>query len=143
MDSNSNKYVRNALDNLNWFGGSKWKNISLQEIILFHGILLKMNLDYCHIGSYDLYFNSLEEIKYLTPFPFHYMDFPNGQNMSCPQGDSNKSEQHIIQKLVHWQYLTYVNVFNNVAKKAFTPGAHMAFDERGFGCLSSLCPVRV
>ena len=38
------------------FGGIKWKNITVQEIVLFYRVMFHMSIDPRHLGGYEGYF---------------------------------------------------------------------------------------
>ncbi len=49
------------MDHRGYFGGSKWENISTQEMIHWHGVILKMSIDNRKIGGYESYFSPPEK----------------------------------------------------------------------------------
>ena len=53
--TNSNKYGRYHLNN-GKFGGMKWKNVTLQEMLPFYGVMFWMSIDHHHLGGYTSYF---------------------------------------------------------------------------------------
>ena len=40
------------------FGGIIWKNITVQEMVRFYGVMIRMIIDPCHLGGYEGYFTS-------------------------------------------------------------------------------------
>eukprot|EP00957_Ditylum_brightwellii_P079730 6061761-Ditylum_brightwellii.AAC.1 len=44
-------------------GGQKWRNITMQEMVRFYGILLCMSIEPRHLGGYKAYFNPRTKIN--------------------------------------------------------------------------------
>eukprot|EP00957_Ditylum_brightwellii_P129169 9852152-Ditylum_brightwellii.AAC.1 len=44
------------------FGGQKYKNITVEEMVRFYGILLRMSIEPRHLGGYQAYFKSTTRI---------------------------------------------------------------------------------
>jgi len=53
VTANSNSYARMHMTHSGKFGGSPWSNISVQEMIQFHGMVLKMSVDHRELGGYE------------------------------------------------------------------------------------------
>ena len=62
VTKSSNKYGQDRLKNEN-FGGMKWKNITVQDIIHFYGVMLRMSIYTWHLGGYTSYFESISRIS--------------------------------------------------------------------------------
>ena len=56
LTTNSNEYARTHQQTNGKFGGYTWANITTQEMIRFHGVLLKMSIDDHNLGRYKAYF---------------------------------------------------------------------------------------
>ena len=54
--ANSNEYARCHMHENNHFGEDSWSNISVQEMIRFHGIIIRMSLEHRELGGYVSYF---------------------------------------------------------------------------------------
>ena len=60
----SNKYARKAMKDWNTilFLGHKWNNISVEEMVHFFGILLRISLEPRKMGGYTSYFQNSHSI---------------------------------------------------------------------------------
>ena len=58
VTGNSNTYGQDNLKNEK-FGGIKWKNITVQEMLHFYALMLKISIDPRHHGGYNSYFESI------------------------------------------------------------------------------------
>ena len=59
LTANSNEYARKNgtdMDGRIVFAGLAWKNITVKEMIRFHGMVLKMSIDDRKLGGYEAYF---------------------------------------------------------------------------------------
>ena len=52
--SNKSDWLRSVLAK---FGGIKWKNITVQDMVRFYGVMLHMSIDPCCFGGYACYLN--------------------------------------------------------------------------------------
>ena len=52
------------------FGGIKWENITVQEMVLFCGVMLRVSIEPCHLGGYEGNFK-----------PTSYVSVGNGYNV--------------------------------------------------------------
>jgi hypothetical protein len=52
ITANLNEYTRCHMDEINHFVGGSWSNISVQEMIRFHGIILRKSLEHRELGGY-------------------------------------------------------------------------------------------
>ena len=56
--TSSKKYGQYHLNN-GKFGEMKWRNITVQEMLNFYGIMLCLSFEPYHIGGYTSYFESI------------------------------------------------------------------------------------
>ena len=45
------------------FGGLKWKNITVQYMVRFYGVMLSMSIDPRHLGGYEGYFKPTSYVR--------------------------------------------------------------------------------
>ena len=62
VTTNSNKYGQDHLKNVK-FGGTKWINITVQDIINLYGVMLWIYIKPRHLGGYTSYFESISIIR--------------------------------------------------------------------------------
>ncbi len=64
-----------CMTNSAYFSGSTWSNISVQEMVQYHGVVLKMSVDHRELGGYVPYItepflvNSSRNYGLLTHYP--------------------------------------------------------------------------
>ena len=63
VTTNSNEYVRTHQQPNGKFGGYTWANVTVQEMIRFHGVLLKMSIDNHNLGGYEAYFIENQQVN--------------------------------------------------------------------------------
>eukprot|EP00957_Ditylum_brightwellii_P064837 4918788-Ditylum_brightwellii.AAC.2 len=63
ITANSNKYAKERMGVYKKFGGQKWTNITVQEMVRFYGILLRISIESHHLGGYKVYFNPMTRIS--------------------------------------------------------------------------------
>ena len=69
MTKNSNKYGRDHINNEK-FGGINWKNITVQEIFHFYGVMIWISIEPRHIVGYTSYFESISIIIFVRGYTF-------------------------------------------------------------------------
>ena len=62
MTKNSNKYVQYHLKNRK-FGVMKCRNITVQEMLHFYGVMIWISIKPCYLGGYTSYFESISIIR--------------------------------------------------------------------------------
>ena len=150
ITANSNEYAKLHKDaGKGCFGGSKWINITLEEMIHFLGNVLKMSIDDRKLGGYCEYFDEsictglaegysvqLDGFKAWAKDVMTLRRFKQIRSAFHPEPgfalDGDKCHQ-----------LRYViNKFNETAMHTFIPGIDMTFDEGGIPLRSRMNPVR-
>ena len=76
LTANSNEYVRMNMNNCGKFGGSPWSNITVEEMIQFHGTVLKMSIDDRQLGGYPLYFTKSMSVNSSRDYSVLLHDYP-------------------------------------------------------------------
>ncbi len=150
LTANSNEYGRNNMDHRGYFGGSKWKNISTQEMIRWHGVILKMSIDNRKIGGYESYFSPPEKICLSSTHIHTVNDFPAwaAEVFTIRRFKQIRAAYHpevgfsTIGDKCH-QLRHTINALNEAAKRTFIPGQQMSFDEGGIPSRSRMNPVRM
>ncbi len=61
--ANSNRYARENMMENGKCGGYAWVNISVQEMIVFHGVILEMSIDDRNLSGYKSYFDDCIKIN--------------------------------------------------------------------------------
>ena len=75
VTTNSNSYARMNMIDSGYVGGSPLSNISVQEMVQYHGVVLKMSVDHRELGGYVPYItepysvNSSRNYGLLTNYP--------------------------------------------------------------------------
>ena len=77
ITANSNGYARANMNNKGFFGGVSWVNISVQEMIRFHGVILRMSMEDRNLGGYEAYFTSKIQINCSRDFSVEVDDLPS------------------------------------------------------------------
>ena len=67
VTKNSKKYGRDCLKN-GKFGGMKWINITVQEMLHFYGLMIRIYIEPRHIGWCTSYFGSIPRIVFYQGF---------------------------------------------------------------------------
>ena len=76
ITANSNQYVRLNMNDLGEFGGSPWTNITVQEMVRFHGVLLKMSVDNRELGGYKSYFTERLSVNLSRTYSVELTNYP-------------------------------------------------------------------
>ena len=61
VNINSNKFGLVRIKNVK-FGGMKWRNITVQDMLHFYGVMIWIYIDTRNIGGYTSYFESISII---------------------------------------------------------------------------------
>ena len=64
------------MNNHGEFGGLYWSNISVEEMIQFHGCILKMSIDDCQLGGYEAYFTASLAVNMSRQYSVLLNDYP-------------------------------------------------------------------
>ena len=158
LTSSTNAYyhshlkLRHASRN-GYYHSQRWKDVTIQEMYRFLGILLKMSLNPVDGGGYTAYFQTTNVTYNLGPdvppveiedsrgFAVKYMTLNrfrqirgafHPENKVAAAGGGDKC----------YQFRTLLNQLNETSRKTFFVPKDMAFDEGGVGCRSRMCPVR-
>lgn len=76
ITANSNQYGRLNMNDQGEFGVSQWSNITDQEKIVFHGVLLKMSVDGRELGGYKSYFTDPLSVNLSRAYSAELMNYP-------------------------------------------------------------------
>lgn len=79
LTANSNEYAKkkkSTMDGRYFFAGSAWKNITVEEMIRFHGMVLKMSIDDRKLGGYEAYFTEGMSINLGRNYSVTLTDYP-------------------------------------------------------------------
>ncbi len=131
------------------FGGSPWSNISVQEMIQFHGMVLKMSVDHKELGGYASYFTEPFSVNLSRSYCVLLTDYPAWavKIMTLRRFKQIRAAFHpetgtsTIGDKCH-QIRHALNTLNTASLKTFTPGINLSFDEGGVASRSRFNPVR-
>ena len=147
----SNRYARRIMRqrNTSLFLGHKWNNITVEEMIHFFGIMLRISLEPRKMGGYESYFTEQLSITasngYSTSLRgYHawakdimsllrFKQIRSAFRSECDRYDPNDK---------CYQLRWIIRQFNFMAKKIFHLGPNASFDEGGIPMRSRFCPVR-
>eukprot|EP00797_Seminavis_robusta_P022319 Sro354_g124780.2 (640) ;mRNA; r:32565-34484 len=152
----SNNYANNHLldkERKKKLCGGKWKDISVKEMFVFLGILLKISMSPTDGGGYRAYFRKeCETINYcnrIDPMPIKNSAGWAHEYMSLTRFKQIRAAFHPEDKDMAagtsdkcYQLRRAINSTNSASKSVFEAGSHCAFDEGGVACRSRFCPVR-
>ena len=142
--ANSNQYARQEMTADNKFAGLIWK---VQEMVRFHGIMLKMSIDDRQLGGYRAYFE--EDLNIMFALDYGVVDFPVWAKKVIPLEHFKKiraayhpevGTSEIREKCHQLHY--GINLLNQALKATFVPGPNISFDEGGVASRSRMNPVR-
>ena len=74
MTKNSNKYVQYHLKNRK-FGVMKCRNITVQEMLHFYGVMIWISIEPWHLGGYTSYFESISRISCVQGYTVSIDDY--------------------------------------------------------------------
>ncbi|CAB9531382.1 unknown protein [Seminavis robusta] len=152
----SNDYAKNNLldkHRKKKLCGANWKDISVTEMSVFLGILLKISLSPTDGGGYAAYFEKEDiTINYCNHREPKAINDSAGwayQYMTLLRFKQIRSAFHPEDKEMGggssdkcYQLRRAINSTNSASKSIFEAGSHCAFDEGGVACRSRFCPVR-
>jgi len=130
----------------------KWRDISVEEMYHFLGILLRISLSPVDGGGYKTYFSTRNkvivpssnaaplEITDSAGFASQFMKLERFQQIRGAFHPEDKASGLGGNKCYQIRYV--INTLNAAAKKAFKIPKDLSFDEGGIGCRSRYCPVR-
>jgi len=148
LTCNSNQYGR--IHQVNGkFGGYQWANITVEEMIRFHGILLKMSIDNRSLGGYESYFTEIHQVNAGRDYFIPLEGFPAWANkvMTLSRFKQIRAAFHPevgmsdIGDKCH-QLRFAIDKMNLAARRTFLPGPDLSFDEGGVASRSRKNPVR-
>ena len=64
-----NKYGQGHINN-GKFGEIKWRNITVQEMLHFYGVMIWISIKTCYLGGYTSYFESISIIIFVRGYTF-------------------------------------------------------------------------
>ena len=149
--SESNKQARKVMTerNTSLFLGHKWTNISVEEMIHFFGIMLRISLSPRKMGGYDSYFNDNINVTLSNGYSTNLRGYGTWAKeiMSLLRFKQIRSafRSETIQVDSNdkcYQLRWFIRRFNFMARKTFHLGPHASFDEGGIPMRSRFCPVR-
>ena len=91
LTANSNQFARQHMNVEGNYTVSQWSNISVQEMIHFFGLILKMSVDDRQLGGYQSYFTKKRSINLSRYYAIELQDMPSWAR-------TNKSKHHSILK---------------------------------------------
>ena len=138
----------------NRFANSRFEhNFSVEEVVIFHGILMKMSNDGRSVGGYEQYFvegstsvsigggagNSYTAYEHF-PWAKEMMSLNRfKQCMAAYRSQADRVNTGIDKAA---QLRRPLEAINRAAKKTFRPGRQVSFDEGGVASRSRLNPIR-
>ena len=146
----SNKYARKIMKerNTTLFLGHKWSNISVEEMVHFFGILLRISLEPRKMGGYESYFVENQSLTLASGYTaslrgynawakdimslVRFKQIRSAFRSECHRYDINDK---------CYQLRWFIRHFNYMAKKTFDLGPNASFDEGGIAMRSRFCPV--
>ena len=147
----SNKYARKIMNerNTKLFIGHKWSNISVQEMIHFFGIMLRISLEPRKMGGYDSYFIEDHTIVLangytvtLTGYSPWAKDIMTLVRFKQIRSAFRPESENMDRGDKCYQLRWFIRKFNLMARKTFVLGPTASFDEGGIPMRSRFCPVR-
>ena len=137
LTCNSNQYGRTHQVN-GKFGGYTWVNITVEEMIRFHGMILKMSVDDRNLGGYGAYFNEIHQVNTGTDYFIVLEGFPAwaAKIMTLPRFKQIRAAFHPevgmsdVGDKCH-QLRFAIDKLNLTASRTFIGGKDLSFDEGG------------
>ena len=147
--ANSNWYAWNHMTEEGTFGGSNWTNITAQQMIHFHGIVLKRSVGSRSLGGCISYFTEQMSVNLPRSYSVLLSDcsawalkiisqYHFKQIRAACNPEVGKS---IIGDKCH-QLCHTLNTLNQASFRAFIPGWDLSFDEGSVASWSWSNPVR-
>jgi Transposase IS4 len=139
--------------------GLVWKDIKIEEMYCFLGILLCISLSPTDAGGYQSYFRdgnivvqfSSEDGDFIEVKHSHgfVLDVDKEIRMSLNRFKQIRGTFHPEHKDLGigkedkcYQLQAVINKMNQASRANFAPEAHLSFDEGGIACRSRYCPVQ-
>ena len=131
------------------FVGRPWQNITVQEMIRFHGVVLKMSIDDRKLGGYEAYFVDNMQINLGRAYSIRLNDFPAWASkiFTLSRFKQIRAAYHpevgasTIGDKCH-QLRHAIDTLNNASRTTFIAGIDISFDEGGGASRSRMNPVR-
>ena len=135
-----------------YFHSQKWKDVTIQEMTRFLGIILMMSLRPLDSGGYASYFNTSNrmyslgtaipsvEILDSTGWASKYMRLARFRQIRGAFHPESKGAARGGDKC--YQLRKLIQAVNAASKRSFIIPQDLSFDEGGIGCRSRYCPVR-
>ncbi len=76
ITANSNEYARIHMNTNGQYVGSNWSNITVEEMVRFLGIILKMSIDHRELGGYSCYFTNKNTVNLGRRYFVELNDYP-------------------------------------------------------------------
>ena len=116
------------------FAGRPWRNISLEEMVWFHGVILKMSIDNRSLGGYESYFETNMQVDlgldYMVMLknnpPWAALVFSINQFKQIRAAYHPKVGASSVRDICH-QLRFAINSLN-ASKATFIPGLNLSFD---------------
>ena len=152
LTANSNEYAKkkkSTMDGRYFFAGSAWKNITVEEMLRFHGMVLKMSIDDRKLGGYEAYFTEGMSINLGRNYSVTLTDYPAwaAKVMTLSRFKQIRAAYHpevgsstIGDKCHQLRYA--IDTCNATSKTTFVVGPDLTFDEGGVASRSRMNPVR-
>jgi hypothetical protein len=156
VTKNSNYYMMQVvvpfLDKHKRIHGLKWSNITVGEMSVFLGILLRISMEPRDLGGYRAYFsaenrvvqlgsNKSIEILNTKGWAQHYMNFQ--RFLQIRQAFHPEQKHAGVGGDKCYQIRFALNHLNKVSRETFHAGPSLTFDEGGIPTRSRFCPVRM
>lgn len=149
LAANSNQYARLHMTPDGKFAGRTWRNISLEEMVRFHGVILKMSIDNRSLGGYESYFETNLQVNLGLDYMVTLKDYPPWAALvfSVNRFKQIRAAYHpevgasSVRDKCH-QLRFAINSLNAASKATFIPGLNLSFDEGGVASRSRMNPVR-
>ena len=152
---NSNDYIRRVIIPARTDGllyGQIFVDISVEEMMKFLGIVLRISLNPLDYGGYEAYFNpsgieiEINENKVMKAegtggWAVKYMSLKRFKIIRKAFHPEDRSARQCGDKCFHLRHL--IRQFKSAAMNSFIPGRDIAFDEGGVGSRHRLNPVRM
>ena len=120
------------------YGGSPWSSISVQEMIQFHGMVLKMSVDHRELGGYASYFTDPFSVNLSRSYSVLRTDYPAWAikvmtlrqfKQICAVFHPETGTSTIGDKCHQIRHA--LNALNQSSLEKFTPDINLSFDEGG------------
>ena len=148
LTCNSNQYARTH-QVCGKFVSYSWVNITVEEMIRFHGLILKMSVDGRNLGGYQAYFIEKHQVNAGTNYYIELDGFPAwaAKVMTLQRFKQIRAAFHpevgvsdIGDKCHQLRYA--IDKLNLTSSRTFIPGKDLSFDEGGVASRSRRNPVR-